>query len=70
MIKNYEFLIIGSGAGGSTLACELSKRGKSVLVIEKGKRENNIGTIKDCLRYYDTSTILKTPLKSKEGVIL
>ena len=69
MNRNYEFLIVGSGAGGSTVAYELSKRGKSVLIIEKGKRENKIGTFKDCLRYFD-ATILKTPAKSKEGVIL
>lgn len=69
MNKNYEFLIIGSGAGGSTLAYELCKRGKSVLIIERGKREDKIGTFRDCLKYYDT-TMLKTPAKSKEGVIL
>jgi len=69
MNRHYEFLVVGSGAGGSTLAYELSKRGKQVLVIEKGERENEIGSFKDCLRYYD-ATVLKTPAKSKEGVIL
>lgn len=35
--KKHEFLIIGSGAGGATLAKELSKQGKDVLVLERGE---------------------------------
>ncbi|MBC7235291.1 MAG: GMC family oxidoreductase [Chloroflexi bacterium] len=67
--KKYEYVIIGSGAGGSTLARELSKNGKEVLVVEKGEEEKKIGTFQDCLRYFD-STRVKIPRKSKEGVIL
>ena len=32
--ERHDVLVIGSGAGGATLAKELSKRGKAVLVIE------------------------------------
>jgi len=32
----YQYLIVGSGAGGATLARELSRRGKEVLVVEAG----------------------------------
>ena len=38
--RKYDFIIAGSGAGGATLAKELSGSGKDVLVIEKGKQEN------------------------------
>jgi len=69
MVKEFDFLIIGAGAGGATMANELAKRNKRVLVIEKGKRETKVGTFLDCLRYYDV-TALKMPLKSNEGVIL
>lgn len=68
--KKYEFLIVGSGAGGATLARELSKRGKEVLVVERGRYEEKIGTLQDALRYFDGTKLTKTPAKSKEGVIL
>jgi choline dehydrogenase-like flavoprotein len=69
MSAEYEFIVVGAGAGGATLASELAKRGRSVLVIEKGKREAKVGTFLDALRYYDV-TMMKTPRKSREGVIL
>lgn len=68
--KKYEFLIVGSGAGGATLARELSKKAKKVLVVEKGKYEQKLGTFQDCLRSYDANKLTKLPKKSKEGVIL
>lgn len=67
--RNYQTIIVGSGAGGATLARELSKRGKPVLVLERGKAEQAVGTFTDCTRYYDAN-VLKIPKKSKEGVIL
>lgn len=36
--KNYDFVVIGSGFGGSVSALRLAEKGYSVLVIEKGKR--------------------------------
>ncbi len=65
----WEFLIVGSGAGGATLARELTKRGKEVLVVERGRREEKIGTLMDSLRFFDFTRI-KTPKRSQEGVIL
>lgn len=38
MRKVYDFIIIGSGFGGSVAALRLVEKGYSVLVIEKGKR--------------------------------
>jgi choline dehydrogenase-like flavoprotein len=70
MDQKYEFIIVGSGAGGATLAHELSKRGKRVLVLERGQRETQLGTFQDSLRYFDGNKLTKIPLKSREGVIL
>ena len=40
---NYDFdiCVIGSGAGGGPIAYELSKAGKSVVVLEKGSMVQN-----------------------------
>jgi choline dehydrogenase-like flavoprotein len=72
MMKNriYDYLIVGSGTGGATLALELSKRGKEVLVVEGGMREQSLGSFRDCERFYDANKITKIPKKSKEGTIL
>ncbi len=36
MKKKTEYVVVGSGAGGGTIANELAKRGKKVLVLERG----------------------------------
>jgi choline dehydrogenase-like flavoprotein len=68
--NSYQYIVVGSGAGGATVARELSKRGKSVLVIEQGNREEKLGSFFDALRFYDNTRITHIPKKSKEGVIL
>ncbi len=41
MNKIYDYVIIGSGFGGSVSAMRLTEKGYSVLVLEKGKRFND-----------------------------
>ena len=38
MKLDYDYIIIGSGFGGSVSALRLSEKGYNVLVIEKGRR--------------------------------
>lgn len=36
-LRNYEFVVVGSGAGGATVAMDLSRAGRSVLIVETGQ---------------------------------
>lgn len=63
MKKKYEIVIVGSGPSGATLARELSRAGRDVLLIEKGKDWRNspfYGTYFGCLFYIDKSGLLFT----------
>ena len=68
--ERYDVVIVGSGAGGATLARDLSRKGRRVLVIERGRLETQLGTFRDAVRYYDNNPITRVPQKSSEGVIL
>lgn len=68
--KKYEYLIVGSGAAGSTMARELTKSGKEVLLIELGRHEGNLGTAQGARQCYDLNTFTKMPPVTKDGVIL
>ncbi|SHJ64385.1 Choline dehydrogenase [Dethiosulfatibacter aminovorans DSM 17477] len=65
----FDYIIVGSGTGGATLARELSLKNKKVLVIEKGKHEGSYGKFKDAIRFFDHNKLL-LPVKSKEGIII
>jgi len=68
--ERHDVLIVGSGAGGATLARELTKQGKTVLAVERGKYATKLGSLHHTLSHFDINPITKTPRKSKEGVIL
>jgi choline dehydrogenase-like flavoprotein len=68
--STYDLVIVGSGAGGATLARELSRQGKQVLILEQGRYEESIGTFLDCTRYTDVHKLTKMPPRSTAGVIL
>jgi choline dehydrogenase-like flavoprotein len=64
---NYEFVIVGSGPGGATLARELARAGRRVAILERGRdwRSNPLyGTYAGALAYADRRALLFT----KEGV--
>jgi choline dehydrogenase-like flavoprotein len=66
----FEFIIVGSGAGGATVAEALARQGRAVLILERGQPEQRLGTARVSLRYYDVNPVTQTPLTSREGVIV
>jgi choline dehydrogenase-like flavoprotein len=71
-MEKYDYLIVGSGAGGATLARQLVKKGKRPLVVELGNHEKNFGTYRTSMKYYDVHgiDIFRLPRMSREGTIL
>ncbi|NSW53787.1 MAG: GMC family oxidoreductase [Anaerolineae bacterium] len=66
-----DILIIGSGAGGATLAHELSRQGlRRITVLEQGIRTQEVGTFARALRFYDCNPVTMLPKHTEEGVIL
>jgi len=41
MKANYDVVVVGSGFGGAITACRLAQAGRSVCILERGKRWNN-----------------------------
>lgn len=68
--RAYEYVIVGSGICGATLALELAKKDKDLLVLEKGVKESRVGTFKDSLRFFEVNAVTQMPKKSEEGTIL
>ena len=44
MQKEYDVIVMGSGPGGATVAREMSRRGKDVLLCERGGNWNDGAT--------------------------
>ncbi len=64
----YDFVIVGSGVGGATIARELSAKDRKVLVVEKG-RYHRLGSEWEALKYYSKPLASLLPMeKSKGGV--
>ncbi len=58
-----EIIVVGSGPGGATVARELSKLGKNVLLLERGydhRRKFYYGTYLGAIRYSDRASLLFT----------
>jgi len=43
--NHYDFIIIGSGAGGGTLALKLAPSGKRILILERGEEVESVADL-------------------------
>jgi len=62
-----DFVVVGSGPGGATLARELARAGRDVVILERGKRHPITSRRIDSLRMYDKGVLFS---RSREGVII
>ena len=62
-----DYIVIGSGPGGATVARELAKAGKDVIILEKGKRHEITASRLKSYSMYDKFAVFS---RSKEGVII
>jgi len=62
----YDYIIVGAGLCGLSLARELSKKNKKILVLEKGTYVRKLGAIPYLINVYDKAALSR----SKQGVII
>jgi len=62
-----EIVVVGTGAGGGTVARELALRGKDVVMLEKGSWNRWLGNLLSMLRILDRMAVFS---RSREGVII
>jgi cholesterol oxidase len=64
--RTYDFVIIGSGFGGSVSAMRLIEKGYSVLILEKGRRYNDLDFAKTNWQFWK---YLWLPLLRAHGIL-
>ena len=67
-----EVIVVGSGPGGATVARELSRKGKDVLILERGYDYRNkiyYGTYLGAMRYSERMGLLYTDLKRYDDAL-
>ncbi len=68
--KTYAIIVIGSGAGGATVAKEVAKAGRELLVIEKGNYYSSLGEFKDIVKFHDAKISTKGLRFAEQGMML
>ena len=72
--KHYRNIVVGSGPGGATVARELSRSGREVLIVEYGPRFKKTGFLKTTImqNFSDksespsTGAAMSKPIATKE----
>ncbi len=59
--KEYDVIVVGTGAAGCTVAREMTRKGKKVLMLEKGGRMEWLGNTVTVATMFDIPTLLRNP---------
>ncbi len=62
-----EVVVVGSGAGGGTVARELALRGRDVIILERGRWHRHMGDLLAMMTVLDRMAVFS---RSREGVII
>ena len=66
MKDKFDYIIVGAGLCGLTIAKDLSKRNKRILILERGGFVDKLGKIMYAVFFYDKCALFK----SRQGVII
>jgi len=66
MKTTYDVVVVGSGPGGATVARQLARAGRDVLLLEKGREHPNLGSYAGALSVLDRFGFYK----SREGLTM
>ncbi len=66
MAERYDVIVVGSGPGGATVARQMARSGRRVLLLEKGDDRPCTGSYLNALRMFDRFGFLK----SREGLTM
>ncbi|MFU8771747.1 MAG: GMC family oxidoreductase N-terminal domain-containing protein, partial [Anaerolineales bacterium] len=64
--KEYDYIVVGTGPGGATVAKEISKENSNLLILETGRRLKNTGFIKVAPKAFEENA--KNPLRSDGNI--
>ena len=66
---DYDYIVVGSGAGGGTVAARLAEAGMKVLLLEAGSDPGNSGEHPELAPRYDSSGLSSVRVgKPDDGV--
>ena len=64
--KEYDYIVVGTGPGGATVAKELAREKRNILMVEYGPRLNDTGFLKVASKAFTDKT--KKPLRSDGNI--
>ena len=68
-LDEYDAIIVGSGPGGATVGRELSRAGQRVLILERGKDHQDLGSYRTAMRALDMGRSVRVATPAQRRVL-